>query len=56
MEMTQEKYDRIAYAGLNGDFTEFETLSEAEKEYFRKHFEEWEGQHCVCAAPMGVTR
>lgn len=54
--ITQEQYDRIAYACENGDTSEFDKLSEAEKEYFRKHFEEWEGRHCVCATPMGVTR
>ncbi len=46
--MTQEQYDRIAYACENGDLTEFNKLSESEKDYFRKHFEEWEGRHCVC--------
>lgn len=54
--ITQEQYDRIAYAGLNGDMSLFNALSEAEKDYFRKHFEDWEGKHCVCAMPMGVTR
>lgn len=54
--ITQEKYDRIAFASLNGDFAEFETLTEAEKDYFRKNFEEWEGKHCVCAVPMEVTK
>lgn len=47
-KMTQEQYDRIAYACENGDMSEFNKLSEAEKDYFREHFEEWEGQHCVC--------
>ena len=46
--MTQEQYDRIAYACENGDLSLFNALSEADKDYFRKHFEEWEGRHCVC--------
>lgn len=47
--MTQEHYDRIAYDCLNGDTSKFEKLSEAEKDYFRKHFaEEWEDEHYVC--------
>lgn len=54
--ITQQQYDRIAYACENGDFAEFETLTEAEKDYFRKHFEEWEGKHCVCAMPMEVIK
>ena len=46
--MTQEQYDRIAYACENGDLSLFNALSEAEKDYFRRHFEEWEDEHCVC--------
>lgn len=47
--MTQEQYNSIAYACENGDTSEFNKLSEADKEYFRKYFEEWEAKHCVCA-------
>ena len=47
--MNQEQYDRIAITCLNGDLSLFNSLSEAEKDYFREHFEEWEGRHCVCA-------
>ena len=49
MEFTQEKYDCIAYACENGDTSEFDKLSEKNKEHFRKYFEDWEGKHCVCA-------
>ena len=46
--MTQKQYDRIAYSCENGDLSLFNSLSEAEKDSFRKHFEDWEGKHCVC--------
>ena len=49
LKMEQKQYDKIAYACENGDMSEFNKLSEAEKDYFRKHFEGWEGKHCVCA-------
>lgn len=48
LKMTQEQYDRIAYACENGDLSLFNELSESDKEYFREHFEEWESRHCVC--------
>lgn len=31
-----------------GGISEFDNLSEKDKEYFRKRFEEWEAKHCVC--------
>ena len=46
--MTQEQYDKIAYACENGDLSLFNKLAEADKDYFREHFEEWEAKHCVC--------
>lgn len=47
-KMTQEQYDRIAYACENGDLSLFNRLSESDKEYFRNRFEDWESKHCVC--------
>lgn len=47
--IAQQQYDRIAYACENGDTSEFDKLSESDKEYFRNRFEDWQGKHCVCA-------
>lgn len=46
--MNQKQYDKIAYACENGDMSLFKKLSEADKEYFRERFEDWEGRHCAC--------